>query len=56
MKAIKSFMYKNYGATAGDNATIDDKSVVDELIKKEILSVDDVSAKKGVTNVKVDKA
>ena len=34
MKAIKSFMYKNYGATAGDNVTIDDKSVVDELIKK----------------------
>lgn len=44
MKAIKSFMYKNYGATAGDNVTIDDKSVVDELIKK------------GVTNVKADKA
>lgn len=51
MKVLKSFIHKQYGATEGDEITIQDKKVTDILVKKGILKEDEKSA----VNVKTDK-
>ena len=51
MRVLKSFIHKQYGATEGDEITIQDKKVADILVKKGILKEDEKSA----VNVKTDK-
>ena len=44
MKVLKSFIHKQYGATEGDEITIQDKKVADILVKKGILKEDEILA------------
>lgn len=48
MKVLKSFMYKNIGATQGDDITISDDELASVLISKKIIEPDKVVKKKSV--------
>ena len=48
MKVLKSFMYKNIGATQGDDITISDDELTSVLISKKIIEPDKMIKKKNV--------
>lgn len=48
MKVLKSFMYKNIGATQGDDITISDDELASVLISKKIIEPDKMIKKKNV--------
>ena len=48
MKVLKSFMYKNIGATQGDDINISDDELANTLISKKIIEPDKVIKKKNV--------
>lgn len=48
MKVLKSFMYKNIGATQGDDINISDDELANTLISKKIIEPDKVSKKKNI--------
>lgn len=48
MKVLKSFMYKNIGATQGDDITISDDELTSVLISKKIIESDKMIKKKNV--------
>lgn len=48
MKVLKSFMYKNIGATQGDDINISDDELANTLISKKIIEPDKLIKKKNV--------
>lgn len=48
MKVLKSFMYKNIGATQGDDINISDDELANTLISKKIIEPDKVIKKKNI--------
>lgn len=48
MKVLKSFMYKNIGATQGDDINISDDELASTLISKKLIEPDKVIKKKNI--------
>ncbi|MBS7061289.1 MAG: hypothetical protein KH120_04545 [Eubacterium sp.] len=48
MKVLKSFMYKNIGATQGDDINISDDELASALISKKLIEPDKVIKKKNI--------
>ena len=48
MKVHKSFMYKNIGATQGDDINISDDELASTLISKKLIEPDKVIKKKNI--------
>ena len=48
MKVLKSFMYKNIGATQGDDLNISDDELASTLISKKLIEPDKVIKKKNI--------
>ena len=48
MKVLKSFMYKNIGATQGDDLNISDDELASTLISKKLIKPDKVIKKKNI--------
>ncbi len=48
MKVLKSFMYKNIGATQGDDINISDDELASTLISKKLIKPDNVIKNKNI--------
>lgn len=48
MKVLKSFMYKNIGATQGNDINISDDELASALISKKLIEPDKVIKKKNI--------
>lgn len=48
MKVLKSFMYKNIGATQGDDINISDDELASALISKKLIEPNKVIKKKNI--------